>query len=226
MITFVSVAISDEVDTDTCPKPVGTAEFDFMLAHVWAKDETITSAPAGWEFSPVQFPLETSDGAEQFNSYFYFKRVGASEPSSYTWETTGADPNRRIVIVSYRGVIRGVDADDAFTGLTTNHTEDSGANILTMNMDGTWAQGLRMVILAAVGIPGTTATLGSPYVERLDEDGNFVYDRRLVAETVVIDPVVTFSSVITSFGRGLFLIPEPDGPGDRNYCGSVDTQIN
>lgn len=228
MISFVAVSISDEATKNVGPKPPGTAENDLMVALVWAYEEEVTSAPSGWVLRESNSTNDVTGEPEKFNSYLYQKEAGASEPADYTWVTTtdtGPTPNRRVVIVSYRGTFIS-PPDNGIVEDRAPHTENAGSNQLTLaNMD-TGEPGYRLVLLAAVGIPGITGTLGSPYVERLDDDGNFVYDRRItVTGSISSDPLI-LSTVVTSWGYQVMLIANPDAAGDRNYCASIDTQIN
>lgn len=221
-ISFVALSISDEATPNVGPKPTGTADNDIMLAHVWAYEETVTSVPTGWTLLEQQSTSDVTAQPEVFNAYLYIKEAGASEPADYTWGTSGPSTNRRVEIVSYRGcLLSGPTSEDRAT-----HTENAGSNTLSLPNMNTGAVGRRLVLLAAVGLLTPTATLGSPWVERLDEDGQFVLDRRIVVAGTVTSSPLTISATITSWGFEVMLVPDPDPPGDRDYCQSVDTQIN
>jgi hypothetical protein len=228
-ISFVALAKStgevDPVLLKTCPKPTGTREGDIMLALVWAYEEEVTSAPTDWDILEQQSTSDAEGEPEVFNAYLYIKEAGASEPSSYTWETTtttGPAPNRRVVIVSYRDVLlSGPTSEDRAT-----HTENAGSNTLSLpNMD-TSAVGRRLVLMAAVGLTTPTGSMPSPWIERLDEDGQFVFDRIMFITGATGTSTLTLSATITSWGFEVMLVPNPDDPGDRKYCASIDTQIN
>lgn len=231
-ISFVAVAKStgsvDPVLLKTCPKPTGTAERDLMVALVWAYEETVSSAPTGWTEREHNQTSNVVGQPERFHSYLYHKEAGASEPSSYTWETTtstGAAPNRRVVIVSYRGCFIS-PPDNGISEDRAPHTENDGSNTLAIVSMNTGITGRRHVVLAAVGITTPTGSMPSPWVERLDSEGNFVFDDIIDVDGSTLANTLTFSHVITSWGFQAMLIAEPDPAGDRNYCASIDTQIN
>lgn len=222
MISFVARSISDVATPNVGPKPTGTAEGDLMIAHVWAYEETVTAAPTGWTLLEQQSTNDVEGQPEVFNAYLYIKEAGASEPADYTWTTSGPSTNRRVVIATYRGVLlSGPTSEDRAT-----HTENAGSNTLSLPNMNTGAVGRRLVLMAAVGITTPTASLLSPWVERLDDDGQFVLDRRIAVAGTVTSSPLTISVVITSWGFEVMLVPNPDQPGDRDYCQSVDTQIN
>lgn len=237
-ISFIAVSISDVLTKNVGIKPIGTAEDDYMLAHVWAYEETVTSVPTGWTGPENVFtgPTIDVDGQlEAFNHYIYGKFAGASEPATYTWGTTtdtGPDPNRRVVIVTYRGVQPDVGAFHPIAGVSDGHTEKGGvghANPNTLEIFGLSGAPVtqRVVIMAAVGTTSPTATMDSPWVQRLDDDGCFVFDYQVVSGGVITNPVVMeFPAAMTSWGHGIRLNAAPEPAGDRNYCQSVDTQIN
>lgn len=233
-ISFVALAYStDEVDPELLnvgPKPTGTAENNVMLAHVWAYEEEVTDAPDDWTL--VEGPLQTNDvegQPEVYNAYLYIKEATDSEPDDYTWETTtdtGPAPNRRVVIASYRGVFTTPDVSEGFSEDRSTHTENASSNTLPIHAMDTGNVGRRLVLMAAAGIPGITGSMPSPWVERLDHEGLFLFDRRIVVAGSVTVSTLTLSMAVTSWGFEIMLVPEPDTPGDRNYCASIDTQIN
>src|SRR5688572_3253924 len=128
-ISFIAVSLSDELTKNVGPKPTGTVEGDFMLALVWAYEETVTSAPTGWTLEAQNNTIDVEGEPEVFNSYLYSKFAGSSEPSDYTWVTstdTGPTPNRRVVILTYRGVL----SSSPISEDRAPHTENAGSNVL------------------------------------------------------------------------------------------------
>jgi hypothetical protein len=70
--------------TATCAKPTNTAENDIMFAHVSkGNNQSINSVPTGWTL------IASGGTTYTITTYLYWKLAGASEPTSYTWGSTG-----------------------------------------------------------------------------------------------------------------------------------------
>lgn len=230
-ISFISASISDDLTRNVGPKPIGTAEGDFMLAHVWAYEEDIVSAPVGWEGPENAAGGPTNDVTGEPEAFFhniYSKFAGTIEPDDYTFvitTDTGPDPNRRVVIASYRGVHPDAGATHPIAGVSDGHTENAGSDTLEIFGISGAPAGQRVVVMAAVGTTSPTATMPSPYIERLDQEGNFVFDYQVTGDPVD-NPLVTFPSPMTSWGHAIRLNAAPEEPGNRFDCSGIDSQIN
>lgn len=129
-VDFVAVASKgglDNVTSLTINKPTGTVQGDFMLAVI-TSDGTSVSIPSGWTtFFSQQHPDSSISGRT------YYKFAGSSEPSSYTWTSSGSGCAFHGFILTYRGVRTSspIVGANSFTSTTDPVTGPSISNVTT-----------------------------------------------------------------------------------------------
>lgn len=129
-ITFINVAHYNSASSSsgTCNKPTNTAENDIMFAWIGLRNTygyVINSVPSGWT-------LLGSQTANSDKYYLYYKVAGSSEPSSYTWGTSGLT-KFAITIATYRGGFNTSDPIDVVSN-TSYRTSDTINRAASMNV--------------------------------------------------------------------------------------------
>lgn len=127
-IQFISHAFTDSggAFSFTVAKPTGTQLGDFMLAYFFHHNNGVTlTGPSGWT-------LLTSDNTSTNSAAVYYKRAGASEPSTYGFSSTD-DANNGASILTFRGGQREVNVFGAFG---TDNSSSVSVPSITPTVDG------------------------------------------------------------------------------------------
>jgi hypothetical protein len=129
-ISFINKAqgTSNYLTSVTVSKPTNTADDDVMIAFIGG---TRSSAPSGWTLIG-----SASSGTDSLGTVYVYRKVAASEGSSYTFNFSGGWLACG-VIATYRGV----DTSDPIGGSTVTAVgEGTGYTSASVTADGTqWA---------------------------------------------------------------------------------------
>lgn len=83
----------------TVPKPSGTVEGDILIASIYFNDRNqVVTAPSGWVL--IDF-FNTGDPSASCGAWY--KIAGGSEPTDYTWTSTGSVSRRAGTIACFSG---------------------------------------------------------------------------------------------------------------------------
>lgn len=180
----------------TVNKPSGTVEGQLMVAFIFYHIAGINSVPSGW----TEMGSTITAGNEHLN--VYYKKAGASEPSSWNWGFTTTVDNGYVVLT-----IDGHDADTPFdtsaSDVVNNDTTPSYANGITpRDVDS-------LLLLGAVagdsitGMSAYAITTSNPanWMEEAD-NGNRSYIDWAVASAPRPESTATGNSSLTLDGGG------------------------
>lgn len=110
----------------TIPKPSGTVEGDLLIASIYWNDRNQDpTPPSGWTL--LNF---VPSGATSSSIGAWFKVAGASEPSDYTWTSTGSVSRRAGTIACFSG---SYDADPEDAAVVTTDGSATSAGITTVS---------------------------------------------------------------------------------------------
>lgn len=205
----ISVVASTEASTTNLTdgssvvinKPAGTASGDFLVAVLSGPytGSIAWTAPSGWT-------LAASDHAAvvSLESRIYTLTAGASEPSSYTWSTTGGAGSYAGIIVTYRGTtglnaVTGANPNDTVGTLSTTPSEP-GVTAPVFPGLGTYA-----VSWHAVGSTGMSST-GNIGTEQND--------------------ITTTDGTPSAHERGVAVYTHGTAHGAGSYTGTGTTTLN
>lgn len=181
-------------------KPAGTVEGDLLVAVVSAYRESDTFSISG--FTSRQSKNEGSGQTLQ-RLHVFTKVAGASEPSTYTVATTGAEIDGNVVILAYVSAAYDVSAGQADIGLTDQFTvtgPTTGFNNETL------------IFVQATTDANKTFTPPSGYTQRSEVGDSSVSSRVEISDNTkavagaVGDVTGTLSSANASFNRGAVVI--------------------
>lgn len=113
-------------NTITIPKPAGTVSGDLLVASIYWNDRgQDPTPPEGWVL--IDF---YSDGDPSASVGAWFKVAGGSEPTDYTWTSTGSVSRRAGTIACFSG---SYDADPEDAAVVTTQDSPVSAGITTVS---------------------------------------------------------------------------------------------
>jgi hypothetical protein len=215
-ISFVASTNVNSFDADqVVSKPTGVVADDVMLAVTQVLPEfgpldggtvypnEVTASPAGWvELAHTDWEESTSSH-RRFYLRLWRKVAGASEPADYTF--TLSDPD-----TDGRGVRIAADLPDTTLDIPSLTTTGEDRLLVVF--------GARALAAGTVSIPSFTVRASSFLA--------FVLDKTQAAAGASGIQTLTHS---TSMTRGAFmtaLIPLVAEAGLKEYCNSIDAEIN
>ena len=227
-ISFVDVTFEQGSGT-TCvaDKPPGTTLNDTILALVFSDTQSTVTPPAGWTLLSTQ--NFDNSGITLYN-HVYWKVAGGSEPSTYTFSQASGAP--WVLLITYRGC-------DTTTPIQTFNTASVNtgvsANITFGSLNAAQANSRAVMLASADNVAAWWAgNAPAGWVDRFSPQGETSQDKALTSAgaTGTQTFFTTTSGSPVSFGKcGVMLVlqpsaPAPAQPGSKEYCNSIDAELN
>jgi hypothetical protein len=236
-ISFVASTNVNSFDADqVVSKPTGVVANDVMLAVTQVLPEfgpldggtvypnEVTASPAGWvELAHTDWEESTSSH-RRFYLRLWRKVAGASEPADYTFTLSDPDTDGRGVRIA---AWRGVNTSTPTGGVVSAVTNAAGLPDTTLDIPSltTTGEDRLLVVFGARALAAGTVSIPS-FTVRASSFLAFVLDKTQAAAGASGIQTLTHS---TSMTRGAFmtaLIPLVAEAGLKEYCNSIDAEIN
>ena len=152
---FASTSNATAMTSVPLTMPAGAVQGDFLVAVLGTKGLEPTSSPTGW--TAIAPPVTVSG---QITVAGYYKRAGASEPSSYSWPLGGSETSGG-GITAYRNVSTSNPFDVA-TPSTASISFGGGGTTVTLPSITTVTNGTLLMAGIAINTTTTTASITPP----------------------------------------------------------------